>query len=44
MLRKKLDSMAQAFEGGAMPQIHVSVGQLAASKPAATQYETISGD
>jgi predicted nucleotide-binding protein (sugar kinase/HSP70/actin superfamily) len=46
MLREKLDSLAGAFETGAMPQIHVSVGQLAASKPAAAeqQYETVSGD
>ncbi len=34
MLREKLDSLAGAFEGGAMPQIHVSVGQLVASGPA----------
>ena len=45
MLREKLDSLSGAFETGAMPQIHVSVGQLAASKPAAVeQYETVSGD
>ena len=45
MLREKLDSLSGAFETGAMPQIHVSVGQLVASKPAAAeQYETVSGD
>jgi predicted CoA-substrate-specific enzyme activase len=44
MLREKLDSMQEAFETGAMPQIHVSVGQLAASKPAAERYEAVSGD
>jgi predicted CoA-substrate-specific enzyme activase len=44
MLREKLDSLSEAFETGAMPQIHVSVGQLAASKPAAERYETVSGD
>jgi hypothetical protein len=44
MLRDKLDSMADAFETGAMPQIHVTIGALAASRPAAPQYETVSGD
>jgi predicted CoA-substrate-specific enzyme activase len=44
MLREKLDSLSEAFETGAMPQIHVSVGQLAASKPATEQYEAVSGD
>jgi predicted CoA-substrate-specific enzyme activase len=43
MLRDKLDSLADAFESGAMPQIHVSVGQLAASRPA-ERYEAVSGD
>jgi len=46
MLREKLDSLSGAFETGAMPQIHVTLGQLAASKPAAAaeQWETVSGD
>jgi hypothetical protein len=35
--------MSDAFETGAMPQIHVSLGALQASKPA-EQYETVSGD
>jgi hypothetical protein len=43
-LREKLDKLSEAFETGAMPQIHVSVGQLAASRPAEPAYETISGD
>jgi len=43
MLRDKLDAMSDAFESGAMPQIHVSIGALQASKPA-EQYETVSGD
>ncbi|MBV9504071.1 MAG: CoA activase, partial [Acidobacteriia bacterium] len=43
MLREKLDSLSEAFETGSMPQIHVSLGQLAASKPS-EQYETVSGD
>jgi len=35
----------ESFETGAMPTIHVSVGALAASKPApAREYETVSGD
>jgi len=33
MLREKLDKLSDAFETGAMPQIHVTLGQLAASKP-----------
>jgi hypothetical protein len=44
MLREKLDGMSDAFETGAMPQIHVTLGQLAASKPAEQPYETVSGD
>ena len=44
MLREKLDKLSEAFETGAMPQIHVSVGQLAASRPAEQAYETVSGD
>ena len=45
-LRERLDSMADAFETGAMPRIHVTVDALVAS--AATQavpeYEAVSGD
>jgi hypothetical protein len=44
MLREKLDGMADAFETGAMPQIHVSVGALAASIPPARELERVSGD
>jgi len=44
MLREKLDGMTDAFETGAMPQIHVSVGALAASNPAARELERVSGD
>jgi predicted nucleotide-binding protein (sugar kinase/HSP70/actin superfamily) len=44
MLREKLDFLAGAFETGAMPQIHVSVGALAASRPAQPQYQPVSGD
>jgi len=34
----------QSFETGSMPQIHVSLGALQASKPAAREYESVSGD
>jgi hypothetical protein len=35
----------ESFETGSMPTIHVSLGALAASKPApAREYETVSGD
>jgi len=35
----------ESFDTGAMPTIHVSLGALAASKPApAREYETVSGD
>jgi hypothetical protein len=44
MLREKLEGMADAFETGAMPQIHVSVGALAASNPPARELERVSGD
>jgi len=46
MLRDRLDTseVRESFETGSMPQIHVSIGALQASKPAAPQYETISGD
>jgi hypothetical protein len=34
-----------SFDTGAMPTIHVSLGALAASKPAPVrEYETVSGD
>src|SRR4051794_36444508 len=33
MLREKLDGMSDAFESGSMPQIHVTIGALAASRP-----------
>jgi predicted CoA-substrate-specific enzyme activase len=42
MLREKLEGLSDAFETGAMPQIHVSLGALAAT--AAERYETVSGD
>ena len=46
MLRERLDSLSGAFESGAMPQIHVSVGQLAASRPAVEdrEFEGVAGD
>ena len=44
MMRERLDTLGGAFESGAMPQIHVSLGQLAASNPAAREYEPVSGD
>jgi hypothetical protein len=35
----------ESFDTGAMPTIHVSLGALAASKPAPVrEYETVSGD
>jgi hypothetical protein len=35
----------ESFDTGAMPTIHVTLGALAASKPAAVrEYETVSGD
>ena len=34
----------ESFETGSMPQIHVSLGALQASRPAAEEYETVSGD
>ncbi len=37
-------AVARSFEQGAMPQIHVSVGQLAASKPRERKPELVSGD
>ena len=46
-LREKLGDnnlVRESFETGSMPQIHVSVGALAASRPAAPEYETVSGD
>jgi hypothetical protein len=33
-----------SFAAGSMPQIHVSLGALQASKPPAPEYETVSGD
>ncbi|MGA2147845.1 MAG: BadF/BadG/BcrA/BcrD ATPase family protein [Bryobacteraceae bacterium] len=51
MLREKLDGMAEAFETGSMPRIHVTLGSLAESaalaasrQTAAEQYERVSGD
>ncbi len=32
------------FESGSMPQIHVSLEHYEASRPAAQEYETVSGD
>jgi len=35
----------ESFDTGAMPTIHVTLGQLASSKPApAREYEAVSGD
>jgi hypothetical protein len=36
--------VAESFQNGSMPQIHVSLGALQASRPAAQEYETVSGD
>jgi len=44
MLREKLDSISSAFESGSLPQIHVSLGALQASRPAAREYEAVQGD
>ncbi|MGO9263082.1 MAG: BadF/BadG/BcrA/BcrD ATPase family protein [Bryobacteraceae bacterium] len=44
MLREKLDALSGAFETGSMPQIHVSLGALAASKPPVREYEAVQGD
>jgi activator of 2-hydroxyglutaryl-CoA dehydratase/predicted nucleotide-binding protein (sugar kinase/HSP70/actin superfamily) len=49
MLRPKPDAsvdalVRQSFETGSMPQIHVSLGALQASRPPAREYETVSGD
>jgi predicted CoA-substrate-specific enzyme activase len=46
MLRDKLDDqkVLDSFETGSMPQIHVTIGALQASRPAAPEYETVSGD
>src|SRR5690348_17052989 len=47
LMREKLDKLSASFETGAMPQIHVTIGQLAASKPAEPveqPFETVSGD
>jgi len=46
LLREKLENDAlvkSSFDGGAMPQIHVSLNAIQAAKPA-PEYETISGD
>ena len=47
MLREKLESsdmVRESFETGSMPQIHVSLGALQASRPAAPEYEAVQGD
>jgi activator of 2-hydroxyglutaryl-CoA dehydratase/predicted nucleotide-binding protein (sugar kinase/HSP70/actin superfamily) len=49
MLRQKPDAsddarVRESFETGSMPQIHVSLGALQASRPPAREYETVSGD
>jgi hypothetical protein len=47
MLPEKLEDSAlvrESFQTGSMPQIHVSIGALQASRPAAPEYETVSGD
>ncbi len=48
-LREKLQSsqlVQTSFDTGSMPQIHVTIGQLAASNPqqAQPEYERVSGD
>jgi hypothetical protein len=46
MLREKLEAsemVKDSFETGSMPQIHVSIGALAASKPT-PQFDRVSGD
>ncbi len=47
LLRETLEQRRQmvqdSFDTGSMPQIHVSIGALTASKPA-PQYERVSGD
>jgi len=50
MLREKLEDSSrdalvrESFENGSMPQIHVTLGALQASKPSKPEYETVSGD
>jgi predicted nucleotide-binding protein (sugar kinase/HSP70/actin superfamily) len=49
MLREQMDSsndvlVRESFENGSMPQIHVSLGALQASRPPAREYETVQGD
>jgi hypothetical protein len=48
LAREKLHDQGKvqdSFDTGAMPTIHVSLGALAASKPAGVrEYETVSGD
>ena len=47
MLREKLEDNAMvrdSFATGSMPQIHVSLGALQASRPAAQEYEAVQGD
>ena len=47
MLREKLQDSAlvrESFQTGSMPQIQLSIGALQASRPAAPEYETVSGD
>src|SRR5690348_13638583 len=41
LMRERLEKLDSAFETGAMPQIHVSIGALAASAPPAAR---VSGD
>jgi hypothetical protein len=47
MLREKLEDsqmVQDSFDTGSMPQIHVSIGALAASHKPAPQFERVSGD
>ena len=47
VLREKLEDSSlvrESFQTGSMPQIHVTIGALEATRPAAPQYETMSGD
>ena len=41
---RKAGRMSDAFETGAMPRIHVSLGALQGSNPAAREYEPVGGD
>jgi hypothetical protein len=47
LLREKLETdekVRETYLNGHLPVIHVSLGAIQAAKPAAPQYETVSGD